>query len=129
MLRTASCLCGRLTASCGGEPVRNSVCHCLACKRRSGSAFAWGATYEADRVTTSGAFSTFTRTPDAGYWARFHFCPGCGVTLFYEIERRPGLVTIPAGTFADPDFPAPTFSVYEERQCSWYTVEAAERMF
>jgi hypothetical protein len=37
--RCAECSCGQLAAICQGDPVRISVCHCLACKRRSGSAF------------------------------------------------------------------------------------------
>ena len=37
--RRAQCSCGQLAAICAGEPVRVSVCHCLECKRRSGSAF------------------------------------------------------------------------------------------
>jgi hypothetical protein len=41
------------------------------------------------------------------------------VTLWYEIERRPNMVSIPAGAFADPNFPAPTVEVYEERRCAW----------
>jgi hypothetical protein len=31
-------------------------------------------------------------------------------------------VAIPIGAFAEPDFPAPTFSVYEERKHSWVTL-------
>ena len=38
--RHASCSCGQLRIETSGEPFRVSVCHCLNCKRRSGSAFA-----------------------------------------------------------------------------------------
>ena len=38
--RTASCSCGQLTATTQAEPIRGSVCHCLACQRRTGSVFA-----------------------------------------------------------------------------------------
>lgn len=37
--RIASCSCGQLTARVTGEPVRVSICHCLACQRRTGSVF------------------------------------------------------------------------------------------
>lgn len=37
--RTASCSCGQLQIEVQGEPVRVSVCHCLACQRRTGSLF------------------------------------------------------------------------------------------
>jgi len=38
-MRLASCSCGQLTAQVVGEPVRISICHCLACQRRTGSVF------------------------------------------------------------------------------------------
>jgi hypothetical protein len=49
-MRTAACWCGALTAVCEGEPARVSVCHCLACHQRSGSAFAVQARFPADKV-------------------------------------------------------------------------------
>ena len=113
--RTVRCGCGALTAEAVGDPVRNSICHCLDCKRRTGSAFSWNATYAEEQVTVAGEHSSFTRTSDDGFWVRDHFCPSCGGRVFYAIERRPGLISIPAGAFADPDFPAPSVEVYAER--------------
>jgi len=118
-IREARCACGALTARAEGDPVRLSVCHCTDCKRRTGSAFSWNVTYEGDRVTIGGAFDSYTRGSDDGFWVRHHFCGGCGVTIFYEIERRPNMVSIPAGAFADPAFPPPTVEVYEESRCPW----------
>jgi hypothetical protein len=118
-IREARCACGALAARTEGDPVRLSLCHCLECKRRTGGAFGWNATFNADRVAIDGAYQSFTRGSDDGYWVRHHFCPQCGVSVFYEIERRPGMISIPAGTFADPDFPAPTVEVYGNRRCPW----------
>ena len=117
--REAKCACGALTARASGDPVRISVCQCLACKRRTGSAFSWNATWPEDRVERTGAATSFTRLSDDGYWGRMHFCPACGVTVWYEIERRPGIVSIPVGAFADPDFPAPLVEVYGEKRPPW----------
>lgn len=121
--RTASCACGALAVTCEGEPARNSVCHCLDCQRRTGSAFAWQATYAGDQVQPSGAFKSFTRVSDSGRSATFHFCPTCGSTVFYEIEARPGMVSVPVGGFADPDFPEPRVSVYGSRRHRWVRIE------
>jgi len=125
--REARCSCGALTVTAIGDPARISVCHCLNCKRRSGSAFSWNATYEEAQVELSGAHASFTRTSDEGFWVRHHFCPNCGIRLCYAIERRPGMISIPAGAFADPDFPAPTIEVYEERRCPWLPELAARQ--
>ena len=41
----------------------------------------------------------------------------------------PGNVAIPVGAFTDPQFPAPTISVYEERMHSWVRMpEGIERL-
>ena len=117
--RRASCSCGSLIAEARGEPQRNSICHCLNCKRRTGSAFAWNATYAEGQVEVRGDHASFTRSSEDGFWVRHHFCPTCGTRVFYAIERRPGMISIPVGAFSDPDFPSPAVEVYGERRCSW----------
>ena len=125
-IRTASCACGALSCVVTGDPIRNSVCHCLDCKRRTGSAFSWNAHWPEAQVERRGEAQSHTRSSDEGYWARHHFCPTCRVAVWYEIERRPGIVSIPVGAFADPDFPAPTIEVYGERRCPWLPQLAPE---
>lgn len=117
--RLATCSCGKLTVRTRGEPLRVSVCHCLACQRRSGSAFAVQARFPAEAVTIRGESREYARTGDEGTTARFHFCPECGAIVFYLPDAIPGVVVVPVGAFADPDFPPPTVSVYEVRQHPW----------
>ncbi|TFW15489.1 GFA family protein [Massilia arenosa] len=117
--RFASCTCGQLTAQVDAEPLRISICHCLACQRRSGSVFAAQARFPRARVTLAGTSTTFVRTGDSGGRATFHFCPQCGDTVWYLPDALPEAIAIPIGAFADPTFPPPTVSVYEERMHSW----------
>lgn len=120
---TASCRCGQLTATCAGEPVRVSVCHCLDCQQRSGSAFAVQARFPEEKVTIEGQSRTWIQRADSGNVITFHFCPECGATVHYRIEGKfDGLVAIPVGAFADPNFPAPRFSVWEERKHDWAAI-------
>lgn len=124
MVRTASCRCGALKAKASGEPKWISVCHCLACKARTGSAFSWNAHYPEAQVETEGEASSWTRTTDdGGRWCSYHFCPACGSTAWYRIELRPGVVTIPAGNFADPCFGEPLYSSFGESRCPWTRLE------
>jgi hypothetical protein len=88
---------------------------------RRGSVFGQQARFARADVVTQGAFSTWSRTGDEGTCATFHFCPQCGATVFWETRELPGWITIPVGVFADPDFPPPTVSVYEERMHRWVT--------
>ena len=120
--RVATCRCGRVQAVCVGDPVRVSVCHCLDCQRRSGSAFAAQARWPDAQVTLSGATKTWVRVADSGHQATYRFCRDCGSTVAYEVEGWPGLTAVPIGAFADPTFPPPKFSVYEHRKHPWTLV-------
>jgi hypothetical protein len=105
-----------------GEPVRLSVCHCLACQKRTGSVFGAQARFLRANVTFTGTSTTYLRVSDAGHRITFHFCPMCGATVHYAIEGHEDLVAIPVGAFADPDFPPPAFSVYEQRKHAWVSM-------
>ncbi len=121
--RTASCRCGQLRATVTGEPVRVSVCHCLNCKKRSGSAFAVQARWPADQVTADGRSSSYEMLADSGNRGIFHFCPDCGSDVYYEIGGKfDNLVAIPVGAFADVSFPPPEYSVWEERKHPWVEI-------
>jgi hypothetical protein len=102
-----------------GDPVRISVCHCLACQRRTGSVFGEQARFPRDNVAISGASTEYVRSGDEGGRARFHFCPVCGATVYYEIEGLDAFLAFPVGAFADPGFPSPRVSVYESRMHAW----------
>ena len=118
-IRLASCSCGKLTATTTAEPVRISVCHCLACQRRTDSVFGAQARFPEEAVTIEGDSTEYVRVGDEGSAARFHFCPLCGATVFYRLDAVPGVVAIPVGAFADPEFPPPRVSIYEERMHRW----------
>jgi hypothetical protein len=117
--RTASCSCGQLSAVTAADPVRVSVCHCLACQRRTGSVFGAQARFPADSVTITGSSKQYVRIGDAGGRATFNFCPICGATVHYTIEGHEEFIAIPVGAFAESSFPGPTFSVYEDRMHWW----------
>src|SRR5262245_22328142 len=121
-MRTASCSCGQLSATATGEPVRISVCHCLACQRRTGSVFGAQARFPARTVIVSGQSREYVRVADSGAKLAFNFCPQCGSTVFYTHTASPDLIGIPVGAFADPTFPSPRHSVYEKRMHAWVAV-------
>jgi hypothetical protein len=103
--------------------VRVSVCHCLNCKKRSGSAFAVQARWPKSQVTIAGQSKTFVMVADSGNRGTYHFCPECGSDVFYENEGKfGGLIAIPLGAFEDPYSAAPAFSLWEKRKCDWVEI-------
>jgi len=117
--RTASCTCGELRLEVTGEPIRVSICHCDECQRRTGSVFAVQARFPREAVQIKGQGTEFIRTNDEGAKCRFTFCSTCGSTVYYVEEGREQHIAIPVGGFADPAFPSPTVSVFEETMHSW----------
>jgi hypothetical protein len=47
-----------------GDPLVVSICHCLSCQRRTGSAFGMQAGFRADQVQVAGRYVDYARTSD-----------------------------------------------------------------
>lgn len=121
--RRAECSCSQLSATCSGDPYRIAVCHCLACKRKTGSAFGFGAWFRENDVTIEGRATEFVRIGDDGGRITNRFCPNCGTTVLWSIDTIPGVVAVSAGSFAHLSFPPPTVSVYHEsRRYPWVEI-------
>jgi hypothetical protein len=119
MERVAECHCGALKAIASGEPEWVYVCHCKACQRRTGAVVHSGSRWLKTRVRIDGEDKIYARMADSGFEIRFHFCPNCGSNVYWEGDRAPEYYGITVGSFADPGFPAPTFSVWEEAMHPW----------
>jgi hypothetical protein len=98
MMREAACSCGQLRVTAQGEPFAVGICHCLACQRRTGSAFGMQAGYEAGQVEVAGRSTEYARTSDEADRKVhvFRFCPDCGSTVFYTEPDEPDLVVVMA---------------------------------
>jgi hypothetical protein len=119
MERHAKCACRQLTISCSGEPAIVSQCHCLECQRRTGSTYGIAAFFPRERVRAVGQTRRYTRSSDSGHPVTFHFCPDCGSTVYWEPARKSEMVAVAVGSFSDPEFPAPTQSVYGQHRHTW----------
>ena len=123
MKRTASCLCGDLRITAEGDPARVNMCSCMECQRRSGSAFQIGAFFQDRQITSiEGESTVYTRTGGSGNAIDLHFCPTCGVSVYFKPAARPSIVGIHGGCFADPDFPAPKTAGWSKHKHHWVAI-------
>jgi hypothetical protein len=129
MERRAECHCGRLKAIVTGEPTSVYVCHCKACQRRTGAIIHNGSSWVKTQVRIEGEHKIYARMADSGFEIRFHFCPNCGTSVFWEGDRNPGNCGIAVGCFADPDFPAPKSSGWEGSMHPWLGLPADTARF
>lgn len=98
-----------------------SLCHCLACQKRTGAPFGIAAFFSRESVVIIGPYESYERLSDAGFLLIFHFCAKCGSTVFWEPSRMPDLIAVGVGAFADPSFPKPEKEVYVESRHRWVT--------
>ena len=104
---TGGCLCGQVRVLATGKPYRVGLCHCLDCRKHTGSLFHASAIFTADAVTTEG------ETRD--YRGR-HFCPDCGSSVF---GRSGDEIEVSLGALDAPDQMAPTYELWTVRRESW----------
>jgi hypothetical protein len=119
--REAACSCGQLRLEVEGDPFWVSICHCLACQRRTGSAFGMQAGFISDQVSVAGRYTDYSRISDEADSTEhvFHFCPDCGSTVFNTEPTEPDRMVVMVGAFADPTFPPPAESGYDSRRHHW----------
>ncbi len=124
----AQCVCGRLRLTIRAPAQLVAVCHCLACQRRTGTTFSVNAFYAADGVEVLGIASEFIRVAESGRKVRMYFCPTCGSTVYWKPDADPAIVGVAVGALGNPNFPAPSLSVFEQYRHRWVTLaEEVER--
>ena len=69
-------------------------------------------------MSTAAAAST-SRAAASGADFETFFCPTCGSTVYMRAGKHRGLIGVAVGAFADPDYPPPVRSVWEEGMHRW----------
>jgi len=118
------CMCGAVRYQTNGGPERITVCHCLWCQQRTGTAFGTELVFMQENVVFTGESASYRHvSDDSGRWLEVHFCSQCGSNLGLTLELRPDIRSIPAGTLADADWidqaPATIRHVYTRSQRHW----------
>jgi hypothetical protein len=138
--RVASCNCGQLRVTCTGpDPDRVVMCNCYLCQKQTGSPFSLQARFPNEQVKIEGkstawkfpiegaeptkyrtcAGSDGIKTGSDADLVTSHFCPECGPTVYYYRKSDPARTGVKVGAFADPTFPPPMGSGFEEYAHPW----------
>ncbi len=129
------CVCGAIRYTTIGNSNRITVCHCLWCQRRTGTAFGVEVVFLNENVRFSGLSAKTYRhhSDESNRWLDMHFCPDCGTNLGITLEYRSGIRTIPAGTFDNPEWIDDTNSdirhVYTRSKRHWGDLSMAPESY
>lgn len=115
-----SCLCGALRYTCDSDPLFTAVCHCAACQKSTGTAFSVVVgVRKADLRVEGETLKTYQDVGESGHPTYRHFCSNCGSTLYAELDMKPGLACLKAGTLDDPSWLNPQVHVYWRDHQAW----------
>ena len=115
---SASCQCGNLKLTAKNDPDICIVCNCIACQKRTGSAFATVAYIPKSVVSIEGERKSWRRTADSGRDVESFFCPTCGTTVYWTLDFRPDHFGVLIGAF-DSSHPDPVRVVWASEKRPW----------
>ena len=104
---TGGCLCGKVRIVASGQPYRVGLCHCLDCRKHTGSLFHASAVFPDDAVTIEGETSEY---------AGRRFCPSCGSSVLGGSGDE---VEVSLGALDAVDQLTPTYELWTIRRESW----------
>ncbi len=113
------CTCGSVRFELEDHPYYVGACHCSTCKKRTGSDYGLSVPTDAENVKTfTGETKTHTRTGDTGNQVHYEFCPNCGTTVRWRVERT-GRQVFAAGAFDDMSWMAVHGEMYTDEAAPW----------
>ena len=121
---TATCACGHVSITVSAKPKTLGVCHCLNCKRRTGSAFGMSSYFERTAVVSNmGQTSIYAFHHQAqNHDQERHFCARCGTTVYWYVSTMPDQIGIAGGCFAGEHLPEPSYSVNDSKRDPWVSL-------
>jgi hypothetical protein len=121
---TGRCLCGSVEYTYSGSAGPAGYCHCVDCRRRSGSAF--GVSVRLDKAGFSisrGHVKGFTKLAQSGTELTRHFCAECGSPIFTSSPRHPAHIFVQAGSLDDAGVVLPVHEAWTSSSVAWSRID------
>lgn len=117
------CFCGKVRISVEGEPLGKALCHCLDCRKITGS------TYSTNIIVAGPNFKVLSGTPksigkkaNSGNEIVSYFCGDCGSTLWRDGVTFGETKVVKVGCFDDIDAldkAKPGLELFSSHRVSW----------
>ena len=102
MPMSGGCSCGAVRFTIARH-LYAQLCHCDACKKRTGSAYGISVAIEdSDLEEFHGEIRTFTRIAETGNPVEYDFCPVCATTVRWRVAALRGRQVFAGGAFDKP---------------------------
>lgn len=121
MLHCGSCLCSRIRFELDADPGEFGYCHCRACQKASGSAYAANAPIDRQHVrfVASETLREFESSPGKIR----SFCANCGSPIYAYLTRSPELLRIRLGTLDTHFAMQPRAHTWVSEKAAWESIQ------
>lgn len=119
---SGKCLCGSVRYSTAAECINMGNCHCIDCKKASGSGYAPTMLFPEAALSITGKVKFYSSPGRSGKLVHRGFCPECGSQLFGRVDRMPGLIAVRAGSLDDLSLYKPTLDLFTCHASAWDTL-------
>jgi hypothetical protein len=116
---SGGCMCGAVHYETNADPVLMLNCHCRACQRSGGSAYAAIVVIPKDSLRLTGELRYHRSVGDSGKAVERGFCLNCGSQITMRLERMPEAIGLQAGSLADPSQFDPAMNVFTASAQPW----------
>lgn len=116
-----SCLCGDVRYTIDGEIAGINYCHCVQCRKASGTAFATNAAVTASNFRLSQGRERLAWVESTPGKKRY-FCSGCGSPIYSQFDDRMETVYVRIGTIDDDADLKPDIHIYVASKAPWYEI-------
>ena len=123
------CECGKVRYRLEAEPIVTKCCHCHACQRQTGSAFAVNMIVETEHVTLLGeAPEVVDYATESGHGQANHRCPHCRTSVWSVYNMAGDKARfVRAGTLDDTHHVQPDLHIFTAAKQPWVVIpEGAE---
>ncbi|MBQ4834801.1 GFA family protein [Pseudoalteromonas luteoviolacea] len=128
-VKTGSCACGEFSYEVTGDPMGLAVCHCTACKKRTGSAFGMGCFFPKENLKIQGEYKEYTRIADSERSVTHRFCTNCGTTIMWTAQAMPNGIAVAGGSFDDPNWITPPLHAWGSKALPWFQFPEGVNVF
>lgn len=118
-IHEGGCACGALRFTVKAAPQRVGMCHCMTCRRVSGSPFGVYAIFRRADVE----FRGHTQAWESSAEARRHFCALCGSVAYMEYVDHDE-IDLPIGAFDETGLYAPDYELWCIHREPWLPADA-----
>ena len=113
---TGGCMCGEIRYQAKAPPQSSTICYCVWCRHSAGAvSVAWLTFRAEDFAVTKGQPASYASSPGVVRT----FCPRCGTSLTYKLERRKGEIDVTTGSTDRPEDYPPDGAVFPSHKVAW----------